>query len=87
MGVLLQELSTNSTRLQERTNLARKKVEKNIFFFLLAYQIIINKYIVDEDSSGAGISKNYCATNSGSPEVKLRFCPWLKLFNVLGGLT
>jgi hypothetical protein len=25
----------------------------------------------------AGISKNYCATNSGSPEVELRFCPWL----------
>jgi hypothetical protein len=22
----------------------------------------------------AGISKNYCATNSGSPEVELRFC-------------
>jgi hypothetical protein len=25
----------------------------------------------------AGISKNYCAKNSGSPEVELRFCPWL----------
>jgi hypothetical protein len=23
----------------------------------------------------AGISKNYCATNSRSPEVELRFCP------------
>jgi hypothetical protein len=28
----------------------------------------------------AGISKNYCATNSGSPEVELRFCPWLIMF-------
>jgi hypothetical protein len=25
----------------------------------------------------AGISENYCATNSGSPKVDLRFCPWL----------
>jgi hypothetical protein len=24
--------------------------------------------------SEAGISKNYCTTNSGSPEVELRFC-------------
>ncbi len=24
----------------------------------------------------AGISKNSCATNWGSPEVNLRFCPW-----------
>jgi len=23
----------------------------------------------------AGISKNYCARNSGLPEVELRFCP------------
>jgi hypothetical protein len=22
----------------------------------------------------------YCATNSGSPEVELRFCPWLIVF-------
>ncbi len=29
---------------------------------------------------GAGIPKNYCATNSGSPEVEPRFCPWLILF-------
>ncbi len=28
----------------------------------------------------AGISKNYFATNSGSPEVELRFCPRLILF-------
>jgi hypothetical protein len=28
----------------------------------------------------AGISKNHCATNSGSPEVELRFCPWIILF-------
>ncbi len=28
----------------------------------------------------AGIVKNYCATNSGSPEVDLRFCPWIILF-------
>jgi hypothetical protein len=28
----------------------------------------------------AGISNNnYCATNSGLPEVELRFCPWLIL--------
>jgi hypothetical protein len=26
-------------------------------------------------SSDAGISKNYCTTNSGSPKVELRFCP------------
>jgi hypothetical protein len=26
------------------------------------------------------IAKNYCATNSGSPEVELRFCTWLILF-------
>jgi hypothetical protein len=26
-----------------------------------------------------GISMNYCATNSGSSEVELRFCPWLIL--------
>jgi hypothetical protein len=25
----------------------------------------------------AGISKNHCATNSGSPQVELMFCPWL----------
>jgi hypothetical protein len=29
----------------------------------------------------------YCATNSGSPEVELRFCPWLLLFKYWGGLT
>jgi len=29
--------------------------------------------------SEAGISKDYCATNSGSPEVELRFCPWRTL--------
>jgi hypothetical protein len=28
----------------------------------------------------AGISKNYYATNSGSPEVDLRFSPLLILF-------
>jgi hypothetical protein len=26
------------------------------------------------------ISKNYCETNSGSPEVELRFFPWIILF-------
>ncbi len=31
--------------------------------------------------SRAGISKNYGATNSGSPVAELRFCPWLMLFN------
>jgi hypothetical protein len=31
----------------------------------------------------AGISKNYCATkNSGSPEIELRFCPWLIFSNI-----
>jgi hypothetical protein len=32
--------------------------------------------------SGAdsGISKNYCPTNSGSPEVELRINPWIILF-------
>ncbi len=29
----------------------------------------------------AEISKYYCATNSDSPEVELRFCPWLIMFN------
>jgi hypothetical protein len=39
-------------------------------------------------SPEAGISKNYCATNSGSPEVELRFCLWIILFNYeLGSLT
>jgi hypothetical protein len=28
----------------------------------------------------AGISKSYCATNSGSPEAELRFVPWVILF-------
>jgi hypothetical protein len=32
------------------------------------------------NSPEAGISKNYYATNSGSPEVELRFFPWLILF-------
>jgi hypothetical protein len=27
-------------------------------------------------STEAGISKNYCATKLGSPEVALRYCPW-----------
>jgi hypothetical protein len=30
-------------------------------------------------STETGISKNYYATNSGSPEVELRFCTWLIL--------
>ncbi len=34
----------------------------------------------------AGVSKNCCATNSGSPEVELKF--WIMLFKIeLGGLT
>jgi hypothetical protein len=40
--------------------------------------------------SEAEISKNYCAANLGSPEVELRFCPWLILYcsnTELGGLT
>jgi hypothetical protein len=28
----------------------------------------------------AGISKNYCVANSGSPEVELMFFPWIVLF-------
>jgi hypothetical protein len=31
-------------------------------------------------STEAGISKNYCATNSSLSEVELRFCPWLIFF-------
>jgi hypothetical protein len=27
--------------------------------------------------------ENYCATNSGSPEVGLRFCPWLNIVQIL----
>jgi hypothetical protein len=34
----------------------------------------------------ARISKNYSATNSGSPEVELRFCPWLIWFKYLTGV-
>ncbi len=30
--------------------------------------------------AGDGIFKSYCATTSGSPEVELRFWPWLILF-------
>jgi hypothetical protein len=33
-------------------------------------------------SPEAGISKKYSATNSGSPKVELRFCPWLCPFYV-----
>ncbi len=33
----------------------------------------------------AGISKNYCTTSSGSPEVVMRFCPWLILFKYQTG--
>ncbi len=35
---------------------------------------------IEEPASEAGISKNYCATNSGSPKVDLGFYPWLILF-------
>jgi hypothetical protein len=35
----------------------------------------------------AGIWKNYSATNSGSPEVELRFCPWLIFFLILNRLA
>ncbi len=35
--------------------------------------------------SEAGISKNYCATNSGSPEDELRFCPFLLLLKYRTG--
>jgi hypothetical protein len=31
-------------------------------------------------STETGISKNYCATKSGLPEVELRFCPLLIFF-------
>jgi hypothetical protein len=31
-------------------------------------------------SKEAGISKNYWATNLGSPQVELRLCPWLIVF-------
>jgi hypothetical protein len=36
--------------------------------------------ILYKSSPEAGISENYCATNSGLPEVELRFFPWLILF-------
>jgi hypothetical protein len=32
-------------------------------------------YMADVDKPEAGISKNYCATNSGLAEVELRFFP------------
>jgi hypothetical protein len=31
----------------------------------------------------AGILKNYCPTNSGSPEVELRFCPLAHIVQIL----
>jgi hypothetical protein len=31
-------------------------------------------------SHGWNCKEKYCATNSGSPEVELRFWPWLILF-------
>jgi hypothetical protein len=34
-------------------------------------------------ASEAGTSKTYCATSSGSPQVELRFCPWIILFIIL----
>ncbi len=35
----------------------------------------------------AGISKNYCATNSGLPEVELRFCPWPHIVQIVNRLA
>jgi hypothetical protein len=38
-------------------------------------------------STEAGISKNYCATNSGLPEVELRFCMSLaRIVQILNGV-
>jgi hypothetical protein len=37
-------------------------------------------YQAGSEIAKAEIHKNYCATNSGSPEVELRFCPWLIMF-------
>ncbi len=34
-------------------------------------------------SAEAGISNNYCATNSGSPEVEPRFCTWAHIVQIL----
>jgi hypothetical protein len=36
-------------------------------------------FLSDVSHTEAGISKNYCAKNSGLPEVELRFSPWLIL--------
>ncbi len=36
-------------------------------------------FVHPKHAAEAGISKNYYATNSGSPEVELRFCPWLTI--------
>jgi hypothetical protein len=34
----------------------------------------------ERSNAETGISKNYCATNTGLPKVELRFCPWIILF-------
>jgi hypothetical protein len=37
-----------------------------------------NPFLPEDPRSEAG--KNFCALNSGSPEVELRFCPWIIVF-------
>jgi hypothetical protein len=54
-----------------------KKIEENIFqFSRISYSSAVPCVYRTE----VGISKNYCTTNSNTPEVELWFCPWLILF-------
>jgi hypothetical protein len=54
--------SSGQARLCLDRNSGEADLLNNIFFIILQY-------------TEAVVSNNYCATNSGSPEVKLRFCP------------
>jgi len=52
-------------------------------------RVKVNIYLEYKFQPETGISMNYSATNLGSPEVELRFCP-LFIFSSnieLGGLT
>jgi hypothetical protein len=41
------------------------------------YCTVVGKVFRSHTSPEAGMSKNYCTTNSGSPKVELRLFPWL----------
>ncbi len=50
---------------------------KRSIFLMSSFIIFPKPYRV---KAGDGISKKYCTTNSGSPEIELMFCPWNILF-------